>query len=84
MSDRKPADRRQVDRALSDLFRVRHNANRVHWVQSTSLDPAVRRQDRDDLNAALRRAAGHTPPDDAGDEQEPGSYPWRSLSDDGS
>lgn len=81
MSDQKPADRKQVDRALSDLLRVRHNANRVNWNPTSSWDPADRQKDRAALNAAILRAAGRTPPDEA-DEPEPQTFPWRSLGDD--
>ncbi len=60
---RKPADVKSADLAFAQLIRDKHHARRVNWIQSTDPDPAVRAQDRQDLNEALRKAAGRTPPD---------------------
>ncbi len=53
---KKPIDVKNTGIAFSQLIRDQRNANRVHWVPSTSHDPVVRRQDRDALNEAIRCA----------------------------
>ncbi len=75
MTEKKPTDHTAINAA----FRFR--PNRVNWVQSTSLDPAVRAQDRADLNDALRKAGGHQPQHEDVDP-EPQTFPWKSLGDD--
>jgi hypothetical protein len=56
--------------AFETLIRGGRRTNKVEWVSAPGQD------DRDALNAAIRKAAGRG-------EQEPGdeSYPWKSLQD---
>jgi hypothetical protein len=82
MTDRqKPVDPKAVGQAFGQLVRDEHSRHRVHWVPSSSTDPAERQKDRDSLNNALRRAGGRVEDveEDDGPEESPGSFPWRSL-----
>jgi hypothetical protein len=67
MSDQKPSDKV----AFETLIRSGRRTNRLSWT------PVPGQDDRDALNAAIRRAAGRG-------EQEPGeesrSHPWKSIS----
>ncbi len=81
MSDKKATDPKAAQTAFNQLLRDSHSAGCVHWVPSTSLDPAVRAQDRADLNDALRKAGGHQPQHEDVDP-EPQTFPWKSLGDD--
>ncbi len=67
MADVKPTDKA----AFEQLVRSGNRTNRINWTLSGD------RQDVEDLNAAIRRAAGRG-------EQEPGeesrSHPWKSIS----
>ncbi len=64
-NDRKP-DQKATIGAFNQLIRNQRNLHRVQVSPSTS---------RDSLNASLRRAAGHDPQP----EEEPQTFPWRSL-----
>jgi len=78
MSDPKPNDQKATIAAFNQLVRDEHSRHRVHWRPSTSLDPDVQRQDRADLNRALRRAGGRVEGDDEPDESAT-PFPWKSL-----
>ncbi len=64
MSDQKPSDKV----AFESLIRSGRRTNRVSWT------PVPGQDDRDALNAAIRRAAGRGDPEPVG---EP--HPWKSL-----
>jgi hypothetical protein len=76
--DTKPMDRKAAQIAFNELLRDSRNVNRVTWTPSTSLDPEVRRADRDALNDALRRAGSHKAQHET-DDPEPQTFPWKSL-----
>ncbi len=64
----KPDEKVVID-GFNRLIRNQRNLHRVRVTPATS---------RDDLNQALRIAAGHEP-QHAEEESEPGTYPWKSL-----
>jgi hypothetical protein len=68
MTDTTKPDQKATIDAFNQLIRNQRDLRRVRVTSATS---------RDDLNDALRRAAGHDPQHE--EESEPGSFPWRSL-----
>jgi hypothetical protein len=74
MSDQPKPDPKEIISSFNQLIRNQRASQRVSWRPSSSLDPEVQRTDRDNLNAALRKAGGHGDPEDGG---EP--YRWKSL-----
>jgi hypothetical protein len=51
-------DSKSTVSAFNQLVRDQRASRRVHWIPSTSLDPAERRKDLNALNAAFRKAGG--------------------------
>ena len=74
MSNTKLSDKQ----AFEAFVRSGQRQNRISWTPSSSIDPDVQRADRDDLNAALRRAGGHDPQHT--DDPLAGTSPWKSIS----
>ncbi len=66
MTDEQKPDPKEVIGAFNQLIRNQRNLRRVQVSPSTS---------RNDLNNAVRIAAGREPQH----EEEPESFPWRSL-----
>jgi hypothetical protein len=69
VSDKKPTDQKAVISSFNQLVRDEHSRHRVQVTAATS---------RDDLNDALRIAAGRGP-QHAEAEPAPQSFPWKSL-----
>ncbi len=67
MTDITKPDEKVTIGAFNQLIRNQRDRRRVRVSPSTS---------RDELNAALRRAAGH---EHQPEEESEGTYPWRSL-----
>ncbi len=67
MSDTKLTDRQ----AFEQLVRSGNRTNRINWTLSGD------QSDVEDLNAAIRRAAGRGEQESG---EEPQSQPWKSLS----
>jgi len=76
MTDQSKPDAKEINSSFNQLVRDQRASRRVSWTPSSSLDPEVQRTDRDNLNAALRKAGGHGDPEEGG---EP--YRWKSLND---
>jgi hypothetical protein len=68
MTDTSKTDEKVVIGAFNEAIRGQRNLRRVQVGPATS---------RNDLNDALRRAAGREP--HVEEEPESGIYPWRSL-----
>jgi len=79
MTDTSKPDSNEINSSFNQLVRDQRASRRVNWQPSSSPDPEVQRTDRDNLNAALRKAGGHAPQHEG---QDTGTLPWRSLGDD--
>jgi hypothetical protein len=67
MTDTTKPDQKATIGAFNQLIRNQRDLRRVRVTPATS---------RNDLNDALRRAAGH---EHQPEEESEGTYPWRSL-----
>ncbi len=68
--DKKPTDQKATISQFNRQIRDEHSRHRVQVTPATS---------RNELNNALRIAAGREPQPEEEEEPESGTYPWRSL-----